>query len=97
MSKEENYRRYLELGHAIQSGIAFLMNKRATLTDPKHLRVGLNLRAVDHGALVALLIEKGIFTEEEYSAKLVEWAEREVTSYEQDAAAEHYGAKVTFR
>jgi hypothetical protein len=33
---------------------------------PKHLRVGHDCRASDHMALVSLLIERGILTEEEY-------------------------------
>lgn len=37
---------------------------------PKHLRVGHDCRASDHMALVSLLIEKGIITEEEYAERV---------------------------
>lgn len=97
MSKEQLYQRYQELLHAMQSGIAWLMTRQPSLIEPKHLRVGLNARAVDHGALVALLIEKRLFTEEEYAAKLVEFAEREVHLYETELAEVYGTEKVTLQ
>lgn len=76
------YTLYEQLGHAIQTGIAFLMEHDPTFVAPKHLRTGLDMRAADHGALVALLIDKGVFTEKEYAMKLVEFAQREVYLYQ---------------
>jgi hypothetical protein len=43
----------------------------------KHLRVGVNSAMSDAGALTALLIKKGVFTEDEYRAAVLEWMKRE--------------------
>ena len=90
------YETYNSLAHAVQTGIAFMMQHSTEFTSPKHLRTGLDMRAVDHGALVALLIEKKVITEEEYAAKLVEYAEREVKAYEADISLK-LGAKVVLK
>lgn len=55
--------RYSRAAHAMQSGVAMEMNYRPQPTEPKHLRVGVNTALVDHGALVTLLIAKGVFSE----------------------------------
>lgn len=73
--------KYLELSHAMQSGVAFLMNHDRSETDPKHLRVGVNSALVDSGALGGLLIKKGIITEEEYFQALTETMSADVESY----------------
>lgn len=46
-------------------------------TEPKHLRVGIDLSKSDQGALATLLIEKGVFTLEEYVAAIADGVERE--------------------
>jgi hypothetical protein len=53
-------------------------------TSPKHLRVGVNAAMSDHGALVRLLIQKGIITHEEYSTAIADAMENEVQSYKDD-------------
>lgn len=62
---------------------------------PKHLRVGLDLRAADHGALVRLLIEKGVFTEAEYLSVIADGAEREAREAGERAST-RLGRPVTF-
>lgn len=58
------------------------------------IRSRITERQIEHAALAQLLIGKGIFTEEEYTRALAEWAEREQKDYEQELAR-HYGAKIT--
>lgn len=97
MTLDEKRRKYLDLCHAMQSGVAFKMNYEPDgETIPKHLRVGINTAMSDHGALVALLIEKGLITEDDYCDKLIEFMEREVASYQQEIA-ELTGANITLR
>lgn len=57
---------YEDACHAVQSGIATRMGLNSRDTEPKHLRVGIDLSKVDQCALARLLIDKGLFTEEEY-------------------------------
>ena len=76
---EELTVQYADLLHAMQSGVKFSQDK--TDQKPKHLRVGVNAALVDHGAVVRLLIEKGVFTEEEYLEALVAGMQDEVTKY----------------
>lgn len=84
---------YLELCHAMQSGVASKMNYDDSEVQPKHLRVGVNSALVSNGALIDLLVDKGVFTEEEYSIKLNEWMQLEVDRYEAELAA-HFGTKI---
>jgi hypothetical protein len=69
--------------HAMQSGVAMKMQIEPGETTPKHLRVGVNAAMVGNAALVALLIDKGLITLEEYLAKLAEGMETEKQRYEQ--------------
>lgn len=70
------------LGHAVQSGVKFDQESGSECGSPKHLRVGVNLRACDHAAVVRLLIDKGIITEEEYYDSLIAEYKREIERYE---------------
>lgn len=74
--------RWMAASHAMQSGVAMEMNHRPELTQPKHLRVGVNTALADHGSLVRLLIAKGIITELEYLEAIAEGMEREKANYE---------------
>ena len=58
-----DYNRY---AHAMQSGVAAVMNYEPSETTPKHLRVGVNSAMVDSSSLAQLLMRKGLITEEEY-------------------------------
>lgn len=81
MTLDELKARYRELCHAMQTGVAITMGPA---TEPKHLRVGINVAMSDNGALAALLIKKGIITEHELLESLVEGMAREVATYEQE-------------
>ena len=70
------------LQHAVQTGIAYEIEQGGSAATPKHLRVGVDTALVDAGALVMLLIEKGVFTMEEYQTKRLEYWKREVEAYE---------------
>lgn len=74
MSIDEDRQRYNRAAHAVQTAIAITMGPS---TEPKHLRVGIDLSKSDQGALATLLIEKGVFTLEEYVAAIADGVERE--------------------
>lgn len=82
-SIEDLHARIHAAQHAMQSGVAMKMNIDPGETAPKHLRVGVNAAMVGNGALVGLLIDKGLITEEEYFGKLAEGMETEKQRYEQ--------------
>lgn len=95
MSFEDDERIIQGLQHAVQSGIAMEMARgEAADTQPKHLRLGVNTALADHGALVALLIDKGLFTLDEYQAKRLECWQREKASYEA-RLSERMGTNIT--
>lgn len=80
--------RYRAAAPGVQTGIAMEMESGdATETTPKHLRVGVDLRAVDHQALAELLIEKGLITQVEYHERLADCAERERAARERRLSA----------
>jgi hypothetical protein len=82
--------RYLDASQAMQSGVAMKMNYDPSETSPKSLRVGVNSALVDSGALIRLLIVKGIITEAEYLEVVADGMEREATSY-RDELRSHFG------
>lgn len=75
--------RYLAALHAMQTGVAIEQARGSRDGEPKHLRVGINSAKVEIGALAALLIEKGLFTRDEYTAAVADAMETEVAAYEQ--------------
>jgi hypothetical protein len=88
--------RYEAAYHAMQAGVAMEMNypDRQAATEPKHLRVGINTAMCDHAALVKLLIDRGLFTEEQYIAACADMMEAEKARYEQ-RLSERLGTTVT--
>lgn len=74
--------RYLKALHAMQAGVAIMMQRDPDSTSPKHLRVGVNSSFVEHAALARVLIDKGAISDEEYSRALCEEMENEVAAYE---------------
>lgn len=99
----EHSERYLKLLHAMQSGVLFTLpdgvHSGAPIPmdhgcSPKHLRVGVNAAMSDHGALVRLLIAKGVFTLEEYEKEAADGMQREVDSYTRELT-EKRGVPVT--
>lgn len=87
---------YLQAMHAIQTGVAFEIERGSSASSPKHLRTGLDSAMVTDAALARLLIAKGLFTEEEYAEEVRLEANREVDRYEQ-RIVDTYGVKVTLR
>lgn len=79
--------RYLAALHAMQSGVKYEMNHPDTVgaTAPKHLRVGVNNALVQQTALVRLLVEKDVITQDEYWKVLADAMEEEVARYEEAA------------
>lgn len=88
---------YVEACHAMQTGVAHKMRLDPSETSPKHLRVGVNVAMSDHGALVELLIAKGVFTLEEITAVMTAKMNAEVDSYEQYLSEQLNGAQITLR
>jgi hypothetical protein len=95
MDKPTDQQRYAAAAHAMQSGVAAKQGAGiGNECEPKHLRVGINAAMSDHGALVRLLICKGLFTEAEYMAAIADGMEAEKASYER-SLSEHYGKQIT--
>lgn len=80
--------------HGVQTGVAFEMElpERRSATEPKHLRTGVNAALVNVAGLAQLLIDKGVFTEEEYREYIRLATNDEVARYE-----ELHGGKIKFR
>lgn len=77
----DHKQRWHDAAHAMQSGVAAEMNFNPAATSPKHLRVGVNAAMSDHGALVLLLVAKGVITEEEYLKAIADGMEAEAKKY----------------
>jgi hypothetical protein len=95
-SLEEIRQEYADLCHAMQSGVAMMMNYDFTATNPKHLRVGVNSAMVDSGALSGLLVAKGIITELEYFTALRDKMKAEVETYRK-LLSDRLGASIDLR
>ena len=78
-------KRSMELLHGMQSAIEFGFGGADGNPKHKHLRVGINNALISHSALVQTLIQKGVFTEEEYFTNYVAALEAEVAGYEEEA------------
>ena len=93
MSIEEDRKRYLAACHAMQSGVEFHPDK--TNQSPKHLRVGVNVAIRDVSSLAALLIEKGVITQEELAKALADGMEEELRDHQRSVSEAYGGANVT--
>lgn len=86
MSEQEWRERYYAAMHAMQSAVALMVAHQTGIQNDrvlrafKDLRVGVNSALSDQGALVSLLTRKGVITDEEYLAAVVEFAEREAAA-----------------
>jgi hypothetical protein len=78
-----NIHRYEAAMHAMQTGVAYVMEKDPSETSPKHLRVGVNSSLIEQAAIAEILVEKGLLTWDEYYKKLADVAERERNSYKE--------------
>lgn len=90
-------RTYPEALHAMQTGVA----TKADLgigkeVDPKHLRTGLNAAMSDHGALVGLLVARGVFTEAEYFEAIRLQMNKEADGYQAELSG-YLGKPVTLK
>lgn len=92
----ELQQKYAGLAHAVQSGIAACMSVGWRGAEPKHLRVGIDTQKSDMGALVGLLIKKGVITEEEYAEAILDGLKNEVAGFE-NLFEEITGKSATFR
>lgn len=97
--RERLAQRYLTAAHAVQAGVAMELNDNppgnsASSGSPKMLRTGVNMAMIEHGALVRVLIVKGLFTEEEYFEELVKGVEDEKRQYEERLSAQ-YGTTIS--
>lgn len=86
--------RYSAAMHAVQSGVAMEHARGSNDGSPKHLRVGINSCMITEQGLAQLLMDKGLFTLEEYHKYVAEAAEQEKLRYEA-ALSEQLGRKVT--
>ena len=80
---------YEDAAHRVQTAIAVLIGQdpNSSLVEPKHLRVGIDMSKSDMGGLATLLIEKGIFTLEEYLAAITKAAQQEADNDEKEVQA----------
>jgi len=101
-TRDDLERRYHAAAHAVQAGVAMELadderhGNTNPSTSPKQLRTGINMAMIEHGALVRVLIAKGLFTEEEYFEELVRGVEDEQRAYEERLSA-RYGGKAKIR
>ena len=98
--------RYAALAHALQTGVAHTIeldekdvkSGKISWTQPGHsqkmLRTGVNMAMIETGAIVRILIEKDVFTLEEYQAHLARMMEEEIARYEADLS-QRMGVKVS--
>ena len=82
--------------HAMQTGVAYEMERDPGSTQPKHLRVGVNSALCNQAALVRVLVDKGVFTEDEYRDAITDEMNREVERYERKLS-EIFGTEITLR
>lgn len=89
---------YDRQAHRVQSGSAWLITfgvqGESNPGSSKHLLTGNNMRASDMKALVDLLIRKGIFTEDEYLATILQSTTQEADRLEKEISAK-IGRKIT--
>jgi hypothetical protein len=81
MSEKDDY---YKAACAMQAGVKLKHELGGTDTDGKSLRVGLNSQMSAHGALAHLLIKKGVITEDEYNAIMLDFMKREVAMCERE-------------
>jgi len=83
---------YEEAAHGVQTAIAYDMERGRKATEPKHMRVGIDMSKADMLGLAVLLIEKGIITPDEYVEAMRLSANEELAMRE-----EEHGNQIEFR
>lgn len=89
---EKANQRYAAAGHRVQTAIA-AMPDHPNQT-PKHLRTGVDMSKSDQAGLAKLLMDKGLFTLEEYIEAMANQAEIEADQYEHELSIKH-GINIT--
>lgn len=85
--REKDAERYMQAAHRVQTAIAF--NPERPRDQYKDLRTGVDLSKSDQAGLVKLLIEKGVFTMEEYLSAVADAAEDEADAKETELSVRH--------
>jgi hypothetical protein len=80
---DQDIARYQAAAHAMQSGVLAEHQLGSKDGTPKHLRVGVNSAQVSIAALAGLLIQKGVFTLDEYERANADEMEIEKRRYEE--------------
>jgi hypothetical protein len=97
MTNEEFQLEYTKRMHAIQTGIKIKLthdsHSQELIDTLKHIRVGVDTVKAELGATQRLLVKKGVFTEPELLAAILEGLDDEVSRYE-DICAKLVGRPV---
>jgi len=83
---------YEQAAHGVQTAIAYGIEQGSKATEPKHMRVGIDMSKADMLGLAVLLIDKGIITSDEYLEAMRLSANEELAMRE-----EEHGGKIEFR
>lgn len=89
---EKERARYERAAHRVQTAVAAV--PQHPNQTPKHMRTGIDMSKSDLGGMAKLLIDKGVFTLEEYSTALADQAEIEADTYENELSV-RFGINVT--
>jgi hypothetical protein len=85
---------YSEAAHGLQSAIAYDPENKDL--EPKHQRVAIDMQKADTMGLATLLIEKGVFTLEEYIEYMRLAANTELANREEELS-DKFGVDVSCR
>lgn len=84
--------------HGVQSAIKFQQEHGfSASTEPKHLRVGVDMGKSDQAALVRLLMAKGLFTLSEYLEAVRLEANEELNRFEEETRRLVGDERISFR
>lgn len=75
--------RYFAACHAVQTGVAYDLERDPNSGTPKHLRVGVNIAQRDLSSLVELLVALKVITLEQYESAIAQGMEKEQKRYEE--------------
>lgn len=83
MAAEDDTARYHAAAHAMQTGVKAVAHYEPTETTPASLRVGVNSAHVSMAALTQLLLDRGLFTMDDYAKANADAMEAEAERYQQ--------------
>ena len=87
---------YMEAAHGVQTAVAWHQQKYPGFATPKHMRVGIYTLKAEQCGLAELLIEKGVFTQDEY-LEAIRVAMNSELAWREEEAREVLGRDITFR